>query len=297
MSAVAERLYALRRTLAMAARHPGRFLVSTLLVGAALALPLTAASIALAAATAWNTMTAGPEISVFLRAGTVSRDLETLGARLAAMEGVSGVRAIPRDHALAELSKRSGLSSTSSDGRSNPLPDTLVARFAMTVDPAVIDRTAERVRKWTEVDSVQADLGWYRRLVDLRRAGLSVAASLAVLTSLLAGAAVLGSTVLITRLPPDEVRILQLAGAQPSFVRRPYVYAAAITLAAGVLLAAALAWAAIQAVGPRAALVAPIPPPELLGWAVLVAAGGAGLIGALLGHTFCWAQMKRFRPW
>ena len=297
MSAVAERWYALRRALSMAARHPGRFLLGTMLAGAALALPLAAAALAHAAATAWSAMTTGPEISVFAKVGTSSRDFDALRVRLAAMEGVNGVRVIPRDQALAELSKRSGLSAAPSDGRPNPLPDTLVARYSMTVDPAVIDRAAERIRQWSSVDSIQSDIGWYRRLAELRRVGLAVAASLAMLTSLLVGAAMLGSVLLVGRLRRDEVRILQWAGARPSFVRRPYAYASAMTLAAGALLALALAWTALREISPRLDALAAMPPADLPWWLYLAVIGGAGVIGAIGGHMVTWAQMRRFRPW
>lgn len=296
MSAVAERLYALRRTVSLVAQHPGRFLLATLLAGAALALPLTTAIFAVAAVSTWNSLAVGPEISVFARVGTSSRELDALGARLAAMEGVSGVRVIPRDQALAELSKRSGLAAAPSDGRSNPLPDTLVARFPATIDPAVIGRTAERVRQWSGVDSVQADIGWYRRLVDLRGMGLTIAACLGALTALLVFAAVLASIVLVAQLPRDEVRVLRWAGARPSFVRRPYVYASSITLTAAALLALALA-AALRMAGPHAGLPVLTPPHNLPGWLYLATIGGAGFFGAILGHVVTWAQMCRFRPW
>jgi cell division transport system permease protein len=251
MSAIAERIYALRRALNLVALQPGRYVLAVSLCAAALALPLLVAALAVAAAPAWKAVRAGPELSVFVRIGTPPGELQVLRERLAALDGVHAVRVIPRDQAFGELSKRLGLGATSSDARSNPLPDALVARFALTVDPAAVDRAAAASRQWPGVDAVQSDIEWYRRLVAARQFGTLVITGMAGLIGLLLFAALIAAAVLSVQVSAAEVAVLRLVGAQPEFVRRPYAYAGALALATGASVALAMTWATLSWIAPR----------------------------------------------
>jgi len=297
MSAVSDRLYALRQALRVIAQQPGRFYLSVVIAGAALALPLLVAALALAALPAWKAAKVGPEISVFVKIGTAPREVEALRARLTAASDVTDVRLIPRDQAFAELSKRSGLAAGAAEPRSNPLPDTLVARFTFTVDPAAIDRAAVDIRQWSGVDAVQSEIEWYRRLSALRQAGLAVAVGLIVLVALLIVTALIGAAQMTLQLRLDEIRLLQLVGARPRFVRRPYAYVGALTLATGAALAIGIAWITLELLGRRAGALASVlstagvPP-----WFPLALVLGATLLGGAVGAIGAWVQMKRCHP-
>jgi cell division transport system permease protein len=297
MSAVSERLYALRQALRVIAQQPGRFYLSVIIAGAALALPLLVAALALAALPAWKAAKVGPEISVFVKIGTAPREVEALRARLATAPDVTDVRLIPRDQAFAELSKRSGLATGAADSRSNPLPDTLVARFAFTVDPAAIDRAAAEARQWSAVDAVQSEIGWYRRLSALRQAGLAVAVGLTSLAALLVVTALIGAAQMTLQLRPDEIRLLQLVGARPRFVRRPYAYVGALTLATGAALAIGIAWITVELLGRReSALASVLSTAGVPPWFPAALVLGASLLGGAFGAVGAWVQMKRFHP-
>jgi cell division transport system permease protein len=298
MSAVSDRFHAIRDALRLIAQQPGRFYVAVFVSGAALALPLLAAALAYAALPAWNSAQIGPEVSVFVKLGASPRDLEALRARLAAKDAVRDVRLIPRDQAFAELNKSSALSTTPIEGRSNPLPDTLVARFAMSVEPATVDRVAAEVRQWNGVDDVEAEIGWFRRLARLRTAGQPVAFGLAGLTGLLVFTALISAALMAVQLRADEVRLLQLVGARPRFVRRPYAYAAALTLATGAALAIGVAWLVLELLVPRAGSLAPaLSPIAVPPWFPIGFVLTAGIVGNVIGGLAAWTQMRRFRPW
>ena len=298
MSAVSERLYALRQALRVIAQQPGRFYLSVIIAGAALALPLVVVALTLAALPAWKAAQLGPEISVFVKIGTAPREVEALRARLTTVSDVSDVRLIPRDQAFAELSKRSGLAAGATDSRSNPLPDTLVARFAFTADPAAIERTAVEVRQWSGVDAVQSEIGWYRRLSALRKAGLAVAVGLTSLVALLIVTALIGAAQMTIQLHPDETGLLQLVGARPRFVRRPYAYVGALTLGTGAGLAIGMAWITLALLARReGALASVLSSAGVPPWFPLALVLGASLLGGAVGALGAWAQMKRFRPW
>ena len=60
------------------------------------------------------------------------------------------------------------------------------------------------------------------------------------------------------RLRYDETDVLQLVGAQPSFIVRPYAYASALTLGLGAMLSLALAVLAVRLIEPRVAALAAV---------------------------------------
>lgn len=252
MSVFGDRAYAVRRAVAMLGQRPGRFLLGLLLATAALTLPLLVAAIGYTAAPWLARVQAGPEVSVFVTPGTQPAELDSLRARLAASPGASSVRLIPRDQAYAELLRRSGISAAPSE-RSNPLPDVLVARFAWSYEAAAIERIAAEARQWPAVDAVQADLGWYRRIGALARAAAPPALTLAALCGALVLLALIAAAAAQVEVRRDEVELLKQIGARPSFIVRPYAYAAAITLGLAAVLALASAAIALTLVEPAVA--------------------------------------------
>jgi cell division transport system permease protein len=257
MSALAERAFALRRTAAIVGARPGTFLLNILLCATGLAIPLFVAAL-LHAASPWaQRITAGPEISVFVTLGTARTDLESLRGKLATLEGVADVRLIPRDQALAELSRRAGLAGAA-DTRANPLPDVLVARFGMTTPSGAVERAAASVKSWAGVDAVQSDIEWHRRLVALGRALVAVLAAVGALALVLIILVLVTAAQSQVRLRQEETSVLQLVGARPSFIIRPYAYASALTLGLGAMLSLALAILAVRLIEPRVAALASV---------------------------------------
>ena len=250
MSAVATRWFALKRAVALIQGQPGSFLLNVTLAGTALAVPLFLAILAYALAPWTARIEAGPELNVFVALGTSTGDLEQMHLKLAAIDGVTGVRLIGRDQAYAELSRRSGLASGATP-RSNPLPDVLVVRFAAKVGPEVVERAAASVRDWAGVDSVRLDIEWFRRASALARAAGLVLVVVAGLTLALIALVLVAAVRLQAESRRDETAVLHLAGARSSFIARPYAYAGALTLGLGAALGLAIAVGGTLIVEPR----------------------------------------------
>jgi cell division protein FtsX len=240
MSAVATRWFALKRAVALIQGQPGSFLLNVTLAGTALAVPLFLAILAYALAPWTARIEAGPELNVFVALGTSPSDLEQMRLKLAAVDGVTGVRLIARDQAFAELSRRSGLASGAAP-RTNPLPDVLVARFAAKVGPEAVERAAASVRAWAGVDSVRLDIDWFRRASALARAAGLVLVVVAGLTLALIALVLVAAVRLQAESRRDETAVLHLAGARSSFIVRPYAYAGALTLGLGAALGLTIA--------------------------------------------------------
>jgi cell division transport system permease protein len=239
MSALGDRAYAVRRAIAMLGHRPGRFLLGLLLATAALTLPLLVIAIGYTAAPWLARAPAGPEVSLFITPSTQPAEVDSISARLLASPGVIAVRLIPRDQAYAELVRRSGIAAAPSE-RPNPLPDVLVARFAWSQEAAAIERVAAEARQWSGIDAVQADLGWYRRIGAMARASAAPAGALVALCGALVMLALIAAAAAQVEMRRDEVELLTQIGARPSFIVRPYAYAAALTLGLAAVLALAL---------------------------------------------------------
>jgi len=251
MSLIAAQGYALRRAAALLGGRPWRFLLGIVAAAIAVALLLAVATVALGVAPQIARLKAGPQINVFVTIGTGQRELDELQARLAALDGAPAVRLIPRAKAFAELSQRAG--ATAAEPRSNPLPDVLVAQYALGVDPAVVERAATSVRDWAGVDAVQSDLGWYRRLAALANAGGIFAATAGPAAVLLALLALLAAAAAQVRLTRDETAVLRTAGASTAFIVRPHACAAALTLGLGATMALALLAVVLSSAQPQLA--------------------------------------------
>lgn len=185
---------AFARALALVKERPFGFTSRVLLAATALTLPLFFASLAFNALP-WVTRlveSTGPEVSVFLPIGTSAKDIATTSASLATIEGVRSVRHLPRDQAWADLARRTGLTSASIE-RFNPLPDVLVARFAIQAETATVERATTAMRALAGVEAVRADIEWHRRLSALTRAIVATLGVLGALSAVLVLVVVLGA--------------------------------------------------------------------------------------------------------
>jgi cell division transport system permease protein len=298
VSAWSDRSYAWRRTLALASARPGGFLLGIVLCSFALAIPLLLAAL-LHSAWPWSArLQAGPEIALFVAPGTAPRELDELKGRLAALDGVTSVRLIPRDQAYAELSKRAGLAATPAM-RSNPLPDVLVARFAVATAPDVIERGATATRAWTGVDAVQSGADWHRRLTAMGRAAgriLLVIGALA--TALIALVLVIAAQGQVQH-HSRETALLRRVGARTAFIVRPYAYYGALTLGLGAALSIAAVVGAQWLIGPPIAALAALydqawawpQPPAWVPAALVGASAALGWTAGWLGARFALRQV------
>jgi cell division transport system permease protein len=288
MTLIDSRAAALRSALARTVGQPLRFfplVAAAAVVMAALLLGgLAAWRLQPLEAPAW----AHPQALVLAAGAEGQVDLAALGLALRKVAAVSAADFIGRDAALADLAQRPGLSSLGlRELRPNPLPDAFVVHFAAAAGPQAVESAVAELRKIRDVDSVQFQPDAYRRTWALARLArrLLIFAAVALAAAVVIGLGVAGA--LRVHPDPEEIRILDMLGADPAAMRRPYVYSGTLCL----LLAAALAvWitaASAAGLDPPIADLAqqygvhwsaePIPY-----WYALVFCGAAAALGALL---------------
>ncbi|HXY22687.1 MAG TPA: permease-like cell division protein FtsX [Burkholderiaceae bacterium] len=263
------------------------------------------ASLALVALTLWRALPLEqppwmrPQALVLAAGAQGEIDLAAVQSALRRVATVASADFLARDAALAELAQRKSLSAIGlTDLRPNPLPDAFLVRFVAGAAPEAVEAAVAEMRKVKNVESVEYQPELYRRISLLSqlagRVGLLLAAPLA--AALVIGFSLAAS--LWVHVDRDEVRVLNLLGADPSVMRRPYVYAGATSL----LVAAALAWWMVAAasawldpmIGSAAqeyALRWAAQAPPI--WVGALFCLGAALLGAVLGSLAARVAIRR----
>lgn len=244
--------YALRVALRRLAVQPFSSLTNLMVIGLALCLPLLGASALLSLQPVVRSIPVSPEITLFLNAEIQPEQARKLAVTLAESHGeaLHEVRLVTRDAALSELRSNPVWADALSVLPDNPLPHALVAVLQ---DPGVGSELAERAvalaaewRQLPEVDSVQLDREWVRRLAALLEFLRTSLAMLAVGVALVVAATVFNTVRLQALNQREEISVARLVGATEGFVRRPFLYLGALTGAVGGLLAIALSSLALQ---------------------------------------------------
>lgn len=164
-------------------------------------------------------------LTLFLKSTATDQQAEKLATELQRWPEVGGVRVITRGEALADLRDRGGFAAALDLLQENPLPPVLILRPGLgLIDPQSVEQLRLRLERLAEADFAQLDLQWVRRL----RAITEILHRGALLLAALLGAGVLlivGNTI---RLEIDdrrqEIAIMELVGATPAFIRRPFLY-------------------------------------------------------------------------
>ena len=224
------------------ARAPLGSGLNALVIGIALSLPVGLYLIVANLQTASRELTVTPQVSVFMALDANRTEVAQVEARLKKHAQISTYRLVPRDQALADLKKSSGLTDVIDVLPQNPLPDAFIIDAA-DVAPAALVALREEIAQWPRVTHVQLDAQWALRL----DAGLRFARLVATVLAALLGVALAAITFNTIRLQVltrrEEIEVIKLIGATDSFIKRPFLYFGALQGTAG----GAVAWAIVAA--------------------------------------------------
>ena len=266
-------------------------LLTALVIGVSLALPAT---LLLGLATL-RTATAGwdadARLTAYLKIDTPDAAAADLARKLGReLAGKAEVALIDRAQALREFERDSGLGEALALLGENPLPAALVLTPLGTADEAALARLSDRVRALPQVQDVQADLEWVRRLNALLELGRRTVWAFA---GLLGAGVVLvtGNTIRLAIFNRRaEIEITKLIGGTDAFIRRPFLYWGLLQGFSGGVVATVLLLAVnIGLAGPVRTLaglygsaLSLVTPGLVGGLGVLLLGAGLGLAGAAL---------------
>lgn len=207
------------------------------------------------------------EVVVYLRDGTLSREVDMATSQLLGVSAVAEVRHVSKEEALQTAREElPEFGDVFTDLSVNPLPASLEVRLreGQRTEESV-EAVAELARAFPFVEDVTYGREWVERLFGLRRlAGAGVTAfavALAIVASLIIGAA-LRVAIFARR---DEIYIMRLVGAKDGFIRRPFLLEGAFAGFLGAVLAVGLTFLVFRLSYRFLFEVAWIPPSWVLG--------------------------------
>ena len=187
-------------------------------------------------------LTSKPQLSLFLTVDATTEDAERIKERLKSHPAVERFRFVHRNDALDELKRASGMSDVLAELGGNPLPHAFVVTSA-SATPEILEALRIETVAWLNVEHVQVDSDWARKLDAALRIGKLLVSLLSILLAI-ALAAVTFNTIrlqILTR--RDEIEVSKLIGATNSFIRRPFLYFGSLQG----LLGGATAWLIVAA--------------------------------------------------
>ena len=224
--------YALLVAIRRLVKQPFSSLANILVIGLTLAIPMIAASVLVSVQPVAKEIPVSPELTLFLNPSISETQALGLTEQLQKEQPdtVQSTRLITREQALESLQSNPSWSEALAVLPDNPLPDAIVVTLRDTPDLAQhANELAQAWRKLPEVDSVQLDSDWVRRLeaiLSFIRIGLVMLAAGVALVVL----ATVFNTVRMQALTQrEEIGVARLVGATESFVRRPFLYLGALT--------------------------------------------------------------------
>jgi cell division transport system permease protein len=211
--------------------NPGNFLFNTLVVAIALALPIAGLTLIENIRPVSAQLSIEPEISIFLLPTTPRSEATALSLTIKSVLKAANVSAklnfITKDKALAAMEETSSLAEVLATLGGNPLPDAYVLSLSNT-DAGKVDTLVARLKSLPNVDVVQVDSAWVKRLAALVQVLQMFLLFLAVTLAMVVVVVIFNATRLQVMSHQAEISIARLLGASNSFIHKPYYYTGAL---------------------------------------------------------------------
>ncbi len=233
------------------------------------------------------------EIAVFMRFGQTRQKTEDVRRRIQALPGVETVALYSREQAWKDNNPLYGQVKDALDD--NPLSDCLQVRVGDPKDTARMSALLANAAEFPEVEAVRDAKDELEKLFTFSRLVRNIGGAAAILL-FLATALVIQNTIRLTvHARRKEIRIMQLVGATPGFIKLPMVLEGIFYGIAGAACAGGLVLFAAHQVSAyagqfRSPLAADMPPAAspLVVLGILIAGG------ALVGWTGSALSVRRF---
>lgn len=214
---------ALRRLLA----SPLNTLLSIVGIGIALALPAGGLLLLDHVAALGRGASATPQLTVFMAVDAERKTAQSVEARLKDRGDVARTQLLAREDTLTRMKKADGLSDAIAALPQNPFPDAIVVTPASD-EPAALEKLAQEARGWRQVEHVQIDSDWARRLAAFVRVGKTAVLLLATLLGIGLVSITFNTIRLQVLTRQAEVEVSRLLGATDAFIRRPFLWYGAL---------------------------------------------------------------------
>lgn len=220
--------FAIKSAFAHIRTSPGNFFFNVFVVAIALSLPIAGLTLIENIRPVSSQLSIEPEISVFLQTSAERDDTSALATPIKAIlkdaKASGKVRFVPKDKALSAMEETSSLAEVLATLGGNPLPDAYVIALSNS-DSDKVDEIASQLKTLPQVDVVQVDSAWVKRLAALIDVLQTALVFLAVTLGVVVIVVVFNATRLQVISHQAEIAISRLLGATNAFIHRPYYYA------------------------------------------------------------------------
>ena len=163
-----------------------------------------------------------PVVSVYLKKGVSKRDIELLKNKIGLIEGVSGLKFIPKEKGLEILYKRfSYLKGVNNDLEDNPVPDAFVFR----IDYSKLPQLQSLLADYKDiVEDMYTPFGLFSKIQNIA-GGFSFFASILTFVLIISSIITIYNVIKITIVSrKEDIAIMQLVGANMRYIRMPFVF-------------------------------------------------------------------------
>ena len=202
---------------------PVSSLLNILVIGIALSLPAGMYVLLQNVQDLAKQVAGAPQISVFLSMDASRDDIARIGNQLKQHEAVGQVEFVPREQALEQVKRTTGLADVIGGLTQNPLPDAYIV-YPKKLDSQTLETLRDELQKWPKLEHVQLDSAWARKLEALLKFGRLAVLILALLLSFALVAVTFNTIRLQILTQRDEIEVSKLIGATNAFIRRPFLY-------------------------------------------------------------------------
>ncbi len=222
-------------------------------------------------------------ITVYMKANATEADARDFAQAIAKTPAVDRAEFVSSEQARAELvmdrddSELAGLPATA-------FPASVNVYLTPGTEDATVASLVTRLEAVSDVESVETYAGWAASLRKVLSGGVTASLALGLVALLATVGAVVSTVRLSLQRRLVEVEVLRMVGADPKFIRKPFVVEAAVETAVGALAAlvllAAMFFSVQSQVGDELAAVIGGAPSFLGVFTMLAMVAGAALLGA-----------------
>lgn len=240
-------LLALRRLLSA----PINTLLAVLAIGIALALPAGGYLMLAHFAVLTQSASSSPQLTAFMAIDAERKSTQAIEAKLRKHAAVAKTQLLAREDTLLRMKATTGLADAIAALPGNPFPDAIVVT-PRDDRPAAMEELATTIRQWREIEHVQIDADWARRLHALIRLGKTGVLLLAALLGIGFVTITFNTIRLQVLMRQSEVEVSRLLGATDAFIRRPFLWYGGLLgllggMTAWLIISAATLWLRLPA--------------------------------------------------
>ena len=202
-------------------------LLTIVVIGIALSLPVGMYVLLQNAQSLLQQFSSTPQLSVFLTLDINHDEIDKLRKQFTHHPSITSVEFVSRETALQQLKQNSELDDVISGLDKNPLPDAFLIQ-PKSNDPTMLNALRVELANLPHVAVAQLDSAWAYKLAALLKFANLAVLILASLLSLALIAITFNTIRLQILTQRDEIEVSKLIGASNRFIRRPFLYFGAV---------------------------------------------------------------------